>query len=277
MTERCLLSYEHWKTGIITWRAYLNHLRSSLITGIWNTGGLLKTYLDGKHDGKTNTQADPLSHIPTFQVTGVEDNQGQVVLHPERFMRIDVARVKGRELEERICKGAEEEAEVLQAVEELKKRGSQRLINGLLEWEKDNGLVYYKEKLYISGDKRLCTDMLKQCYDALIAGHLGEHGTLEQVSCYYWWPGMGNFVQKYVQECEKCQWSKPAIHLDATLHLHDVPKGSWNVVGVDLVTELPESQGYDAIITYIDLYSKQVYVSLTITTLDAKGVADLHY
>ncbi|ESK81242.1 pro-pol protein [Moniliophthora roreri MCA 2997] len=189
----------------------------------------------------------------------VEDNQGQVVLRPERFMRIAMTRMKGGELEERICKGVEKEAEVLQA------------------WEEDNGLVYYKGKLYISADKRLCTDVLKQCHDAPTAGHLGEHGTLEQVNYYYWWPGMGSFVRKYVQRCERYQRSKPAVHPDATLHPHDVPEGLWNVVGVDLITGLPESQGYDTIITYVDLYSKQVHILPTVTTLDAKGVADIHY
>uniref|UniRef100_A0A0W0FTJ2 Putative reverse transcriptase-rnase h-integrase n=1 Tax=Moniliophthora roreri TaxID=221103 RepID=A0A0W0FTJ2_MONRR len=211
--------------------------------------GQLKTCPNDKR--RTNTQADPLSRIPTFQVTDVEDNQRQVVLRPERFMRIAITRMKGGELEERIRKGVEKEAEVLQAVEELKKKGPRRLINGLLEWEEDNGLVYYKGKLYIPADKGLCTDVLKQCHDAPTAGHLGEHGTLEQVNRYYWWPGMGGFVRKYVQGCER--------------------------LGVDLITGLPESQGYDAIITYVDLYSKQVHILPTVTTLDAKGVADIHY
>ncbi|ESK81003.1 pol-like protein [Moniliophthora roreri MCA 2997] len=48
-------------------------------------------------------------------------------------------------------------------------------------------------------------------------------------------------------------------------------------MGVDLITGLPESQRYDAIITYVDLYSKQVYILPTVTTLNAKGVADIHY
>ncbi|ESK81335.1 reverse transcriptase, partial [Moniliophthora roreri MCA 2997] len=149
------------------------------------TGGVILQQLEDRlwHPVayRTNTQANPLSQIPTFQMTDAEDNQGQVVLHPERFMRIAITRMKGGELEERICKGVEKEAEVLQAVEELKKKGPQRLINGLLEWEEDNRLVYYKGKLYIPVDKGLHTDVLKQCHDAPTAGHLGEHGTLEQI------------------------------------------------------------------------------------------------
>ena len=38
--------------------------------------------------GKTNTWADPLSHIPSLQVTDEEDNQGQIVLKPEFFVEI---------------------------------------------------------------------------------------------------------------------------------------------------------------------------------------------
>uniref|UniRef100_A0A0W0F4X9 Putative reverse transcriptase-rnase h-integrase n=1 Tax=Moniliophthora roreri TaxID=221103 RepID=A0A0W0F4X9_MONRR len=228
--------------------------------GRLSTGGQLKTCPDNKHNG-------PYGSRDSTSVIDAEDNQGQVVLCPERFMRIAMTRMKGGELEERIGKGVEKEAEVLQAVEELKKKGSRRLINRLLEWEEDNGLVYYKGKLYIPTDKGLHAEVLKQCHNAPTAGHLGEHGTLEQVSRYYWWPGMSSFVRKYVQGCKRCQRSKPAVHPDATLHPHDVPEGPWNVVGVDLITGLPESQGYDAIITYIDLYSKQTYTIMEIFRL----------
>jgi hypothetical protein len=70
---------------------------------------------------------------------------------------------------------------------------------------------------------------------------------------------------------------KPTPHPRATLQPHDVPEGPWQVVGVDLITGLPKSNGYDAILTYVDLYSKQVHVIPTHTTVDANGIADIHY
>ena len=44
-----------------------------------------------------------------------------------------------------------------------------------------------------------------------------------------------------------------------------------------MVTGLPLSNGYDAIVTYVDLYGKQAHFVPTTTTVDAAGIADIHY
>lgn len=69
----------------------------------------------------------------------------------------------------------------------------------------------------------------------------------------------------------------PQSHPKASLQPHDVPEGPWQVVGVDLVTGLPNCEGKDAVIVYSDLYSKQLHVLPTTTGVDAEGVADIHY
>ena len=47
-------------------------------------------------------------------------------------------------------------------------------------------------------------------------------------------------------------------------------------MGVDLITGLPTSKGYDAICTYVDLYTKQAHFIPTHETVDTSGIADLH-
>ena len=74
-----------------------------------------------------------------------------------------------------------------------------------------------------------------------------------------------------------CQRTKPAHHPRSMLQPHDVSEGPWQTIGVDLIIRLPPIDGYDAIIVYIDHYSKQVHVLFTISDVDAEGVADLHY
>ena len=77
--------------------------------------------------------------------------------------------------------------------------------------------------------------------------------------------------------CDTCQHYKPTRHPRATLQPHNVPDGPWQTVGIDLVTSLPIVNGYDAIVVYIDHYSKQVHVIPTTSKVDTEGIADIHH
>lgn len=226
--------------------------------------------------GKTNTQADPLSRLSSHQVTDADDNQGQVVLKPAHFVRL-VSTMTNDELEGRIRDSVQREAEVLVALEALRKDGPRKLVNGLMEWEEKEGLVFYKGRLYVPADKEIRLEILRRCHDSVTAGHPGQHGTLELVTRHYWWPNQSATVAKYVAGCERCQRYKAAPHPRSELHPHDVPGGPWETVGVDLVTGLPKCDGFDAIAVYVDHYSDQCHVLPTHTEVTAEGIADLHY
>ena len=43
------------------------------------------------------------------------------------------------------------------------------------------------------------------------------------------------------------------------LHLHDVPSEPWQIISVDLIGELPESQGYKGIRVFVDRFTKQIH------------------
>lgn len=48
-------------------------------------------------------------------------------------------------------------------------------------------------------------------------------------------------------------------------------------MGVDLITQLPCSRGFDSIAVYVDHYSDQAHLVPCHTTITAEGTADLHY
>lgn len=62
-------------------------------------------------------------------------------------------------------------------------------------------------------------------------------------------------TEKYVLGCDKCQCYKPAAHPPAVLQPQETPNGSWEHVGVDLITQLPTSRGYTAIVVFVDHFS----------------------
>ena len=143
--------------------------------------------------GTTNTRADPLSRLLTHEVLDSEDNRDQIVLKPEQFkIAAATALADPSPLEQRIRDCTEREQEVVQALKTLQSKGPRRMVNGILEWEEQDGLLYYRGKLYIPDNKELRNKIIKLCHDTPTAGHLGKHATLELVSLHYWCPGMAS-------------------------------------------------------------------------------------
>ena len=93
----------------------------------------------------------------------------------------------------------------------------------------------------------------------------------------FWWPQMRTEVKRYVQGCDKCQRTKSLrTARQKALHPHDTPAGPWQVISVDLIGELPESKGYNAICVIVDRFSKQIHALPTTTKVIAEGMAALY-
>ena len=73
-----------------------------------------------------------------------------MVLHPELFAKLAASsRCFVNPLEERIHKASNRETLVLEGLARLKCSGPRKLVNGLAEWEEEDGLVYHKGKVYV--------------------------------------------------------------------------------------------------------------------------------
>jgi hypothetical protein len=109
--------------------------------------------------------------------------------------------------------------------------------------------------VYVPADNELRKDVVKQCYDNPAAGHPGNYATLELLDRHFWWPQMRAFVRKYVESCDLCARKKHQAHPGAATQPLAVPKGPWEEVRVDLITQLPPAHDKDAIIVFTDLFS----------------------
>ena len=92
---------------------------------------------------------------------------------------------------------------------------------------------------------------------------------------------MRSFVDQYVRGYDQCQRFKLAPHPRTDPLPIAVPEGPWQVIGIDLVTGLPKSEGldgnkYNAIATYVDLHSKAAHFVLTTEQVDAEGIANIY-
>jgi len=132
-------------------------------------------------------------------------------------------------------------------------------------------------KIFLKDDPDLCRDILQTLHDSPAAGHLGISNTWELVREQYEGPRLREFVEQYVKGCARCQESKTNVHRSkAPLQRFDTPveQGPFQYVSMDLITDLPKSQGFDSILTIVDQgCSKAAKFIPCIKTIDGTEVA----
>src|ERR1700722_139171 len=214
--------------------------------------------------GKANSKADILSRHPGHD-QGEDDNDDIILLDYQHFRRLHLRAVRGfkDELTPRILKALEEQG-----------REKADQVEG---WTQDDkGLWEYQGRIYIPCDNALRQEILRKNHDAPIAGHTGRIKTIKLVSRNYWWPTLRLDAIKYVRGCATCQRIKPRnVAAKTPLHPFGPPSRPWEMISLDLIGPLPESNGHNAILVIVDMFSKMIKLEPTTIELTAEGFAKL--
>ena len=91
--------------------------------------------------------------------------------------------------------------------------------------------------------------------DSRFLTHPGIVNTWELIRQHYEGPRLKEFIEEYIKGCTKCQKSKTNLPWrKAPLQPFNVPasKGPFQYVSMDLITDLPKSDGFDSILTIVD-------------------------
>ena len=200
--------------------------------------------------GKLHAAPDMLSRPPGAD-HGEGDNQNVTLISPESFIRVtrDDSPQRMR-LEDEIARAQQEH---LSLMEEWQAAGHVARIQSPLFHQplftRDGAAIA------IPPVDSLKREILRQNHDAPTAGHPGRDQTFWNLQDQYWWPGMRKWMAQYVKGCATCQQSKPINHPRKTpLYCIPVPPDAlpFQVVAMDLITQLPNCAGYDAILTIVD-------------------------
>jgi len=209
-----------------------------------------------------NNGYNPLNDV------GENDNKN-IILLPEHHFRTLHLRLFGAEY----LFGAFPEA-VRERLSRLKRdKYDKQALKGLntndTNWiDHRHGLVTYKDRIYIPADSRLCTDLIHEHHDTVAAGHPGQYKTQELITQDYWWPRMQGQICKYIAGCNLCQRTKPRGEKPRNpLHPHEIPSQPWEHISIDLITGLPESNGFNAILVIIYCFSKMILLVAICDTL----------
>ena len=133
------------------------------------------------------------------------------------------------------------------------------------------------EGLLIPPDETAKLEVLRTCHDSGIAGHWGKYWTQEMVARNFWWPGVNEAVAAYIAGCHRCQLAKADRH-SKMKGLVPMPTGlqPWEEIAMDFVGELPESEGFNAILVITDRFTKiQRYIPAK-TSWTAEDVANVY-
>ena len=112
-----------------------------------------------KYKKGSQMQADALSRSAIGgKFLDAVDNRQVTVLKPEQFIAAAAVHFKpdDNSLTERICRSLAQEAEVLEGLRALGKTSPCALTEGVATWEEEDGLVYFKGRLYVPNE---------HCYD----------------------------------------------------------------------------------------------------------------
>ena len=112
------------------------------------------------------------------------------------------------------------------------------------------------------------------------AGHPGRDETTRQILQHYHWPNARTWIADYIRGCATCQQMKNLTHKTKTpAYRIDVPTNPrpFAQVAMDLITGLPLSEEYDAILTIVDHGCSRAALFLPCkTTISGPQIAKLY-
>ena len=130
----------------------------------------------------------------------------------------------------------------------------------------DDGFLRQNNLIYIpdSGDLRL--RVLRNKHDHILSGHPGQSKTIDLIRRDYTWPGLRDFVKKYIKSCTTCMRAKPQRHKPyGLLKQLPIPERPWNSISMDFIETLPTSSACDSILVVVDRLTKQaIFIPTTI-------------
>jgi hypothetical protein len=228
--------------------------------------------------GKLHTSADLLSRPPGVD-RGETDNQDVTLLNPDAFIGLTTTedpKDEWWELEQQIGRAQRKHpAEIMQWIKRHQATKDHPRNHGDLKYWHVQG------KIAVPPDNTLKKEILYRFHDLEIRGHPGRDPTTATICRHFWWPNMNEWIAQYVRGCAKCQQSKN-LRRRAKVPLYRIPTPTnalpFQIVAMDLITQLPTSNGYDAILTIVDHGCTTAAVFLPCkTTITGQEVAKLYY
>lgn len=284
---------EHWKMylqgtedplGIITDHKNLVYFQNSRITNQrqarWADLLTHYNYTIGYRPGIKSGIPDTLSRRSDLRSEeGDETNKNQQIFDQAAFASIATLYISDARLIDLIKEALDKDQDLKAIIAFFNADPTStpsEIRKAMKDFTFEDRILYRLGKVYVPNNAEIKRKILELYHDSAIAGHPGQAKTLELVSRGYYWPSQKAYVNTYVEECDPCQRNKNQHAKEhGLLKPLPIPNGPWQSVSYDLITELPESGGYTAILVALCRLTKQAHFIKTRTEVDTEGVVDL--
>jgi hypothetical protein len=236
------------------------------------------THVAGKSAGKPDALSRRVDHD-----TGDSDNEDATLLPSSLFAKAITFSLPpiSDDLMTRFKNCQQVDETVLEVLRSISANKPTPLTASLKQhWSVQNGLVFYSGRLYAPNDIDLRRDLIRLHHDLPSAGHPGRLKTLDLIQRSLWWPGMRKFIFAYVDGCATCQATKNLTNRPPIPLIPIIPEENptpFSTVSMDFITELPISNGFDAIAVFVDHdLTKAAVITPCSTSITAEGTAKLY-
>ena len=135
--------------------------------------------------------------------------------------------------------------------------------------EEKNGQWQYERRRTALQDKM--KKILKENHDHELARHPGIKATLLRIRENWTWDGIRKDIERYIQNCQKCQKNTQEVHKKLLAEIQR-PQKIWKSVAMDHIIKLPPVKGLDTILVIEDRYSGMAHFILSTEKQTAEQV-----
>ena len=137
-------------------------------------------------------------------------------------------------------------------------------------------IIQHREQKRLVVPTSLRQRILRECHDVPSVGHVGIRRTLELLERSYHWKHMQTDATNYIWTCSIYQMVKANYRKKARpLQPIPPPDRKWSQVITDLVTDLPEAEGYTAVAVFVDCLTKRMHFAPCTKEVTAPGYAKI--
>lgn len=259
--------WNHYLNGskfiIKTDHASLKHLKEQRLSNILQQKWLIKLmghdYTIEYKKGKENKAADALSR--QFETTSQEESSLNAVS----------THIKSSWVEE-VISSYEGDSDTQQLL-------SQTILLPDIDadFSVKDGMLRYQGRIWVGKNGNIKTRILEAIHNTSIGGHSGIQASYKKAKTLFYWPGMRQDFQDFINACEVCRKCKTeSVPYPGLLQPLGVPDKPWSQVTMDFIEALPNSGGRSVIWVIVDRMTKYSHFIALKHPYNAEGLAEIY-